>query len=62
MCSPYVQPDVPTMYRLQSHNERILRMARRPYNVLTTVAQQINPTYVTEICPSRRVGHFKAPC
>ena len=27
-------------HRLESHNERILRTARRPYNVLTTVVQR----------------------
>ena len=32
-------------HRLESHNERILRMARRPYDVLTTVTQRINPMY-----------------
>ena len=26
-------------HRLESHNERILRMARRPYDTLTTVTQ-----------------------
>ena len=28
-------------HRLESHNERILCTARRPYNVLTAVAQRI---------------------
>ena len=41
MCSTYVRPDVPMTYQLQLHNERILRTARCPYNVLTTVAQQM---------------------
>ena len=32
-------------HRLQSHNERILRTARRPYDALTAVAQRKNHTY-----------------
>ena len=32
-------------HRLESHNECNLRTARRPYNVLTTVAQRTHPTY-----------------
>ena len=32
-------------HRLESHNERILPTARRPYDALTAVAQQKNPTY-----------------
>ena len=32
-------------HRLESHNERILRMARCPYDALTAVAQQMQHTY-----------------
>ena len=32
-------------HHVELHNERILCMARHPYDVLTAVAQRINPTY-----------------
>ena len=32
-------------HHVDSHNERILRTARRPYDILTAVAQRINPMY-----------------
>ena len=32
-------------HRIESPNERILRTARRPYDVLTAVAQRKNHTY-----------------